>query len=83
MRAVFHLHENKYHLLNNGIEYIIRADNNKLNASLVNAVQMKRIVNASKTFALLIIKHEGVEESKAFQGYESSLKYDYIDVSGV
>jgi len=52
-----------------------------LNASLVNAGQMKRIVNASQNFAILMIKHEDVEESKAFQGYESSLKSDFIEVS--
>ena len=34
-----------------------------------------------RTFALLMIIHEGVEEYKAFQGYESSLKSDFIDVS--
>lgn len=80
-RDILHCHENKYHLFNNGIEYIVRAHNKKSHASLVNTGQIKRIVNASQNFAFLMIKHEDVEESKAFQGYESSLKSDFIDVS--
>ena len=73
-RAIFHHHENKFHLFKNGIEYIVRAHNKKLNASLVNVGQMKRIVNASQNFALFMIKRGGVEESKTFQEYESSFK---------
>ena len=65
-RDIFHRHENKYHLFKNGIEYIVRSHNKKLNVSLVNAGQMKRIVNVSQNFALLMVKHEGVEESKTF-----------------
>ena len=52
---IFHLHENKYQLFKNGIEYIVREHNKKLNASLVNVGQMKRIVNASHKIALLML----------------------------
>jgi hypothetical protein len=52
-RAIFHHHENKYHLFKNGVEYIVREHNKKLNLSLVNARQMKRLVNASKKFCTL------------------------------
>jgi hypothetical protein len=54
--AIFHCHEKKYHLFKNGVEYIVRADTKKLNFSLVNVGQMKRLVNASKNFVLLMIK---------------------------
>jgi hypothetical protein len=40
----------------NGVEYIVRAHTNKLNLSLVNAGQMKRLVNSSKNFFFLMIK---------------------------
>jgi hypothetical protein len=55
-RSIFHIHENKYHLFKNGVEYIVRAHTKKLNLSLVNVGQMKRLVNASKNFFLLMIK---------------------------
>jgi hypothetical protein len=55
-RSIFHIHEKKYHLFKNGVEYIVRAHTNKLNLSLVNDGQMKRLVNASKNFVLLMIK---------------------------
>ena len=42
---------------------------------------MKSIVNASQNFELLMIKHEVFEESKTFQGYESSLKSNFIEVA--
>jgi hypothetical protein len=56
MRAIFHRHENKYHLFKNGVEYIVRAHTKKLNLSLVNVGKMKRLVNASNNFVLLMIK---------------------------
>ena len=46
-KALFHHHEDKYHLFKDGIDYIIRAHKNKTNLSLVHASEMKRIVNAS------------------------------------
>lgn len=55
-RAIFHCHENKYHLFKNGIEYIVRAHKKKSNLSLVNVGQMKRLVSASNNFVLLMIK---------------------------
>jgi hypothetical protein len=55
-KAIFHRHENKYHLFKNEVEYIVRAHTKKMNLSLVNVGQMKRLVNASKNFVLLMIK---------------------------
>lgn len=40
-KAVFFRHENKYHITKDGIEYIVRAHQNKINASLVSVGQMK------------------------------------------
>jgi hypothetical protein len=55
-RAIFHRHENKCHLFKNEVQYIVRAHTKKLNLSLVNDGQMKRLVNSSKNFVLLMIK---------------------------
>ena len=80
-KVIFYRQENKYHLFKDGVEYVVRAHTKKMNLSIINAGQMKRIVNVSQNFALLMIKHECVEESKDFQGNDSSLKSDFIVVS--
>ena len=59
-REIFHRHENKYHFFKNGIEYIVRAHSKKMNSSLMHARQMKRIVNASQNFSLLMFNHEEI-----------------------
>ena len=55
-KGVFYRHENKYHLIKHGVDYIVIANRKKLNISLVNVGKMKRLVNASKNFVLLMIK---------------------------
>jgi hypothetical protein len=79
-KAIFHRHENKYHLFKNGIEYIVRAHTKNINLSLVNAGQMKRLVNASKNFVLLMIKPKDNIENKFFQGCDAKLKSDLYEV---
>jgi hypothetical protein len=79
-KAIFHHHENKYHLFKNGVEYIVRAHTKKMNLSLVNAGQMKRLVNASKNFILLMIKPKNDIENEAFQGCDTKLKYNLYEV---
>jgi hypothetical protein len=79
-KAIFHRHENKYHLFKNGVEYIVRAHTKKTNLSLVNAGQMKRLVNASKNFVLLMIKPKDDIENEAFQGCDTRLKSDLYEV---
>lgn len=79
-KAIFHHHENKYHLFENGIAYIVRENLKKLNLSLVNDGQMKRFVNASHNFTLLIIKHKDVDEYEAFQECDARLKFDLVEV---
>jgi hypothetical protein len=79
-RTIFHRHENKYHLFKNGVEYIVRAHTKKLNLSLVNDGQMKRLVNASKNFVLLMIKPKDNVEKETFQGCDEKLKSDLYEV---
>lgn len=79
-KAIFHLHENKYHLFKNGIKYIVKSNHKKLNLSLVNAGQMKMFVNASHNFSLLMIKHKDVDESEAFQECDARLKSDLVEI---
>jgi hypothetical protein len=79
-KAIFHRHENKYHLFKDGVEYIVRAHTKKMNLPLINAGQMKRLVNASKNFVLLMIKPKEDIETEAFQGFDTKLKSDLYEV---
>jgi hypothetical protein len=65
-KAIFYRHENKFHLFKDGVEYVVRAHTKKMNLSIINAGQMKRLVNASKNFVLLMIKPKNdVEKIKS------------------
>jgi hypothetical protein len=79
-RAIFHHYENKYDLFKNGVEYIFRPHTKKLDLSLVNAGKIKRQVNASKNFVLLMIKPKDNVEKEDFQGCDAKLKYDLYEV---
>jgi hypothetical protein len=70
----------KYDLFKKGVEYIVRAHTKKLNLSLVNVGQMKRLVNASKNFVFLMIKPKDNVEKEAFQGCDANLKSDLYEV---
>ena len=52
----------------------------KTNISLVSASQMKRLVNASKNFILMIVKVKYVEQTESFKGCDPKLKNDLIKV---
>lgn len=80
IKYIFHRHENKYHLFKNGVEYIVRDHNKKSNLSLVNARQMKRLLNLSKNFILLMIKPIIDIYNEAFKGCDSNLKSELVDV---
>ena len=62
-KAIFHRHENKYHLFKYGKEYIVRAHKKKLEYSLLHASQLKRLVNASQSLTLLMLKRTDFEHS--------------------
>ena len=79
-KEVFYHHENKYLFLKNGVQYIVKAHRKMLNISLVNAGQMKRLVNASKKFVLLMIKKKNDIDYEYFEGCDDKLKYDLFDV---
>jgi hypothetical protein len=79
-KAIFHHHENTYCLFKDGVEYIVRSHTKNMNLSLINAGQMKRLVNASKNFVLLMIKPKDDVENEAFQGCDTKLKSDLYEV---
>ena len=58
----------------------MRAHSKKLNLSLVNAGQMKRLANSFKNFVLLMVKPKNDVDNEAFKGYDSKLKYELVDV---
>ena len=62
------------------MDYIVRAHCKKLNISLVNEWQMKRLVNASKNFVLLMIKKKYDVEYEYFEGCDEKIKSDLFDV---
>ena len=46
----------------------------------MNVGQMKRLVNSSKNFVILTIKPKNDVENEAFQGCDTKLKYDLVEV---
>lgn len=79
-KAIFHRHENKCHLFKDGLEYIVRSHSKKINISLVNAGQMKRLVNSSNNFVLLSIKPKNDVDNEDFQACDSILKYELVEL---
>ena len=55
------------------IEYIVHAHHMKTNISLVYASQMKRLVNTSKNFVLMIVKTKDVGRNESFKGCDPKL----------
>jgi len=51
-----------------------------MNLSPVTVGQMKRVVNASNNFVLLMIKSKDIDESKAFIGFDSNLKNQLVEL---
>ena len=58
----------------------MKAHSKKTNLSLVNSGQMKRLVNSSKNFVLLMIKPRNDVDNGAFKGCDSILKSELVDV---
>ena len=67
-KAIFYHHEKKYHLFKDGKEFIVRAHRKKTNIALVNARQVKRLVNSSKNCVLLMIKPKADINHDSFEG---------------
>ena len=70
-KAIFYRAENKYLLVKDGIEYFVSAHKLKNNYTLINSGQMKRIVNSSKKFLLMVVKAKDPEKSNTFEGCDS------------
>lgn len=62
------------------MDYIVIAHRKKLNLSLVNAGKMKRVVNSSKNLGLLMMKPNVDVDYEVFDGCNSKLKTDLVDV---
>ena len=75
-KMIFHQHENKYHLFKDGKDYIVRAYRKKTNIAMVNAGQIKRPVNSSKNFVLLMIEPKADVNHESFDGCDPKLKSD-------
>ena len=58
----------------------MRSHHKKLNHSLVNAGQMKRLVNSSKNLVFLMIKPKNDVDYEVFEGFDTKLKSDCVDV---
>ena len=62
------------------IEYIVRAHKIKTNLALANTGQMKRLVNSSKNFVLMLLKAKEDETSEAFKGCDPKHKAELVKV---
>ena len=62
------------------VEYIVRAHQTKINASLVSAGQMKRLVNSSKGCMLMVVRGKDAELSDAFQGCDHVHKKELCEL---
>lgn len=78
--AILFQHENKYHLMKDEVECIIRAHRSKISASLVSVVQMKRLINSSKRCMLMVVREKDVETYEAFQGCDPNHKKELYEI---
>jgi hypothetical protein len=79
-KAVFLRHENKYQLIKGRVECIVRSHNMKVNATLVSARQMKRLINTNKRYVLMVVREKDAGTYDAFQGCDPSHKKELIDI---
>ena len=73
-KDIFYNEDNRYQLTKDGIEYIVHAHLMKTNISLFSTNQMKRLVNASKNYVLMIVKEKDVEQTGYFNIVIQNLK---------
>jgi hypothetical protein len=72
--------ENKYHILKDGVEYIVKYHCIKTNVSLVRKEKMKRLVSASKYFFLMIVKQKEEDITNALASCDTNHKYELINI---
>jgi hypothetical protein len=80
IKVVFYREENKYHLPKDGVEYIVRAHLFKNNVSLVRKGKMKRLMNASKYFVIMIVKQKGEYIKHSLEGSYPNNKQELINI---
>ena len=79
-KAIFYRAKNKYQLVKDGIEYIVRAHKLKNNYTLINSGQMKRIVNSCKHFLLMVVKEKKPDKTNVFEGCNANRKANLKNV---
>jgi hypothetical protein len=79
-KAVFFRHEKKYHLTKEGVEYIVRSHNMRVNTTLVCVGKMKRLITTNKRYVLMVMKEKYFGTFDAFQGCDTSHKNELIDI---
>ena len=52
----------------------------KTNLALVNTGQMKRLINSSKRFVLMVVKAQDKDSSYAFKGCDLKLKNGLVEI---
>lgn len=73
-KVVFFQHENKYHLMKDTTEYIVRAHHMKVNVSLISVGHIKQIVNSSKGCMFMVVRVKEVEMVDSFKVYDPGHK---------
>ena len=79
-KAIFFRHENKYQITKDGVEYIVRAHQTKINSNLISAGQMKRLVNSNKGYMLMVVTGKDAELSDAFHGCDHVHKNELCEL---
>ena len=77
--AIFHRKDNTCHLFKDRIEYIVKSHKMKTNLTLVNIGKMKRLINSSKRFVLMVVKEHDKDISYAFRGCDPTLKNGLVE----
>jgi hypothetical protein len=80
MKEIFYREDNKYQLTKYGKEYIVRDHLKKLNLSLIKLGKMKRIVNVSKRYLVMVVKAKNTIGIDTFKDCDMNLKDDLVRI---
>ena len=76
--AEYYRREHKYHLKEDGVEFIFMAHQSKNHLNLVVANQMKRLISSNKRFVIMCVKEQHKNQHDICSSYESQLKDSLI-----
>ena len=76
--AVFYRREHKYHLKKDGVEFIVRAHQNKNHLNSVHVNQMKRLISSNKRFLIMCMKGQHNNRHDGCLSYDTQLKHGFI-----